>query len=226
MAYTRITAAISLAALALSACTARFIDDFEADTAGAPPLVAPAGAPNDQVFILDGTGAIRVSNSAPIAGAQSLNIGGPGSSGAGAPNLFMYAEPLSDPSQRVYAHWTGRMSDGAGARIFFWTGHFSTMVAIVLENGQIIVDGNQVGTYTPGQEHTIFVNADPATDQYQVTATGAVSAGINAIGTVDNPAFFPQGNIGLTMQLIRGGHAHSYKIDTVRMSERNPPASS
>lgn len=212
----------ALVAVAAGGCTSRFIADFEADTAGALPDTHPAGAPDDQIFVLEGGGDIAVSNAAPLVGSQSLRIGGPGSDGANAPNAFMYAEEINDPSQRVYASWRGRLDPGAAARIFFWSGHFNTIVEIVLEDGEIRVAGDEIGSYTPGQPHTILINANPATDQFGMSAFGGVSAGTSASGPVANPAAFPDDNIGLTFQLIGGGSGAAYRVDTVRMSERRP----
>ncbi len=213
----------SLATLVvLPACTTRFTDTFEADTAGAAPLIEPAGTPDDRVYILDGSGSVRVTNSGPIAGAKSLRMQGPAGDNASAPNTFMYAESLQDPSQDVYALWSGRLSSRAAARVFFFTGHFSSMVTVELRNGTVRANGNAIGTYTPGQTHSILLRASPSNDSFGISVFGPGGSG-SGTGAVGNAATFPQGNIGLTFQLIGGGSGQSYVIDDVSMSERNPP---
>ncbi|HKK18890.1 MAG TPA: hypothetical protein VJ952_09455 [Opitutales bacterium] len=218
----RIVLGGAILATALSACTTRFSDDFEADPLGSPPLVEPAGLPDDRVYILDGTGEIRITGSGPINGAQSLRIAGPSDGGASAPNTFMYAETLSDSNQPVYAAWTGRFSGDAAARVFLWTGHYSTMVELVFSDGQVAVNGEEIGTFEPGAEYTVLIRATPSNDSYGVSVLGAGVSG-STTGTVLNPSVFPQSNIGMTFQLIGGGASDSYVIDAVRMSERKPP---
>lgn len=208
-------------AVTLAGCTTRFLDDFEADAVGAPPLTAPAGAPDDQVFILDGTGSIRVSSTSPIQGTKSLRMRGPAMDNASAPVTFMYAEQLANPSQPVYALWSGRLSSGASARVFFWTGHFSAMIRVELRNGEVRANDALVGSYTPNQTHSILLRATPSGDSFGISVTGAGSG--SATGTVLNPGDFPQGNIGLSMHLTGANADGSYVIDSVSMSERNPP---
>lgn len=215
----------SLLALCLTAgCTTKFIADFEADSAGSAPDTMPAGAPDDQLFVLPNGGSITVSSSGALTGSKSLRMTGPAPAGGTGPNTFMYAETLNDPNQRVYASWTGLLTSNAGARVFFFTGHFSAMVEIEMRNGTIRVNDEVVGEYTPGQQHNIFVNANPADDTYGVTFIEPGNT-VTDTGTVLNASFFPKSNIGLTMQLISASSSGSYRVDTVRMSERNPSAS-
>ncbi len=210
--------ALLCGALAITGCTGRFQDDFEVDTVGAAPDVAPDGMPDDQIFVNTFSGgSVVVTNSSPIAGAQSLEFGGP--TGQFGPTAYMYAEEIADTSEEVSAFWMGRLSDDASVRINFFTGHFTDIVVVLLEDGDIEVNGAVVGTYTPNQVHTISMSANPATDRFSFAAAGAVSPGSSTSGPVSNPGSFPQSNIGLVVELTSGG---TYVMDTVRMSEDNP----
>ncbi len=219
----RVLAPSVLALFLTAGCTTKFIADFEADTAGAAPDTMPAGAPDDQLFVLENRGTISVTSSGALTGSKSLRMSGPAPASGAGPNTFMYAETLNNPNQRVYASWTGLLSSSAGARIFFFTGHFSSMVEIEMRGGVVFVNGQSIGSYTPGQQHNIFVNANPGDDSYGVTFIEPGNTLTDA-GTVLNASFFPQSNIGLTMQLISASSSGSYRVDTVRMSERNPAA--
>ncbi|WP_324753949.1 hypothetical protein [Roseovarius sp. Pro17] len=206
--------------IAVAGCTsARFIDDFEVDTIGEAPLAEPDGTPSDRVLSVGRIGSITVSNVAPIAGSKSLNIAGPGRS-----VVYMYAEALNDTSQGVYASWEGRLSPGSAANISLFSGHFSTIAEIIFDTGVITAGGNQVGAYSPGQDHSILLYANPANDTYQVSSFGAVSSGGLRSGSVTNPSEFPQTIIGLSFALIDGGSTDNYRVDSVRMTEGRPPS--
>ncbi|MEO0915201.1 MAG: hypothetical protein AAFY59_19805, partial [Pseudomonadota bacterium] len=99
--------------LALSACTTRFSADFEADTAGAAPDERPAGRPDDRITFLplSGPPQISVTNTDPLAGAQSLALRGPVAAQA-----FLLSEPLQDVNEEVTATWVGRLDAGAAVR--------------------------------------------------------------------------------------------------------------
>lgn len=215
---------LSLLILLSSACTTRFIADFEADTAGGLPDTMPDGAPDDQIFVLDfGSGDISVSNSSPITGAQSLRLAGPASDDdIGNKVAFMYAEEISNDDKRLYASWSGRSTSGASTIVRFWSGHFNTLIEIEFEQGNIKVFDNTIGTYTANAVHTVFLNVDPITDMYEVSIIGAVSSGSDASGSIPDAAALPTGNIGLSFNLYGGGSGDSYVLDTVRMSERKP----
>ncbi len=204
----------------LVGCTTRFIGDFEADSVGAPPQTAPDGAPDDQLFPFDLTGSIRVTNASPLDGSQSVRMLGP--TGTGVPATFMYAEALANIDQSVFASWLGRISSSAAVRIDFWTGHFDNIVRIELAGGQVRIQGETVGTYSPNEVHTFFIGAHPSTDQVTVSAFGGVSSGLTSTTAVSNPTLFPGGNIGLTMTLTSGSSSQGYVFDAVRMSERRP----
>lgn len=212
--------ALPVLAVVLTACTTRFQDNFEADTIGALPATMPDGTPDDQLSVLDLTNNTLVTGTSPITGAKSLRIGG--NSSGFTPNVFMYAEPLNDPSQSVYAQWQGRISSGGHARFFFFTGHFSNMVEVELTDGVILVNDDQVGTYTAGERHLILLRASPSDDSFGFSFF-ADSGDHSTTGTVLNASFFPQSNIGLTAQLVSPNTSDSYVMDSVGMSERNPP---
>jgi hypothetical protein len=201
-------------------CTTKFAADFEADTAGALPLEMPAGPPDDRIYILPSAGSVTVSNSSPLAGTKSLRFRGP-VSGSSWATALMYAETLNNPDQRVYGSFAGRMDGGGSLRLFFFTGHFSTMVTFILRDGQIIVNDEVIGDYEEGERHTVLMNANPADDSYSLSFV-APSGNHTASGTVANPGVFPRSNIGFQVQLFEGGSAASYRMDTIRMSERRP----
>ena len=94
------------------------------------------------------------------------------------------------------------------------------MVEVELRNGSIRVNDEVVGSYSSGLQHFIFLNANPATDTYNMTFIEQGNT-VTDSGNVLNASFFPQSNIGLTMQLISAGSSGSYRVDTVRMSERD-----
>ncbi len=215
---------LSLLLLLSSACTTRFIADFEADTAGSLPDPMPDGSPDDQIFVLDfGSGDISVSNSDPITGTKSLRLTGPATDDdIGNKVAFMYAEEISSNDKRLYASWAGRSTSGASTIVRFWSGHFQTLVEIEFEQGNIKVFDNTIGTYTANQVHSVFVNVDPTTDMYQVSVIGGVSSGSDTSGSIPDSGALPTGNIGLSFNLYGGGSADSYVLDTVRMSERKP----
>jgi len=125
----------AIAILAMTtACTTRFEDNFDTDTTGAQPATQPAGMPDDQLFSLEGSGTVRVTASGAINGAKSMQMRGPASRGAASnPIVFMYAEPISDRTEPVYANWQGRLTSGASAQISFFGGHFDSMLRIELE---------------------------------------------------------------------------------------------
>jgi hypothetical protein len=207
-------------------CAARFIADFEADTAGALPDTMPAGTPDDQIYVLNiGSGNIVVSSTSSIDGMQSLRINGPtvsAPSGIGNKVVYMYAEEITSTDQRLYANWSGRITTNTGVVVRFFAGHFATLVELTFEDGNISVAGNTIGTYSANGVHSVLLNVDPNTDTYHVSVVGAVSSGAVASGPIPNPGDLPTGNIGLSFNLIQGGTSAAYTIDTVRMSERNP----
>ena len=215
---------VTLFLVSLSGCTARFIADFEADTAGNLPDTAPDGAPTDQISVLNiGSGNIAVIASNPIDDSQSLRLSGPASADSVSnKSVYMYAEAITSNDKRLYASWNGRVNSGAGVVIRFFSGHFATLVELTFESGNIIVAGGVIGTYSSNQVHSVFINVDPVTDAYSVSVLGEGSPSVVASGTIPNPSDLPTGNIGLSFNLISGGSTASYTIDRVRMSERNP----
>lgn len=219
---------ISFVLLSLFAvgCTARFVADFEADSAGALPDTMPAGAPDDQIYVLNfGSGNIAVSSTSALDGMQSLRLSGPAASnpnGTGNKVVYMYAEEITSTDQRLYANWSGRITTGAGVVVRFFSGHFATLVELKFEGGDIKVAGNTIGTYRSNRVHSVFMNVDPTTDTYHVSVVGGVSNGATASGSIPNAGDLPTGNIGLSFNLTQGGSGAAYTVDTIRMSERNP----
>ena len=215
----RILAVLPLVLLA-AGCTTRFTDDFEADTAGALPQVQPAGTPDDRIQVLDVNGNTVVTSTNPIDGTKSLRIGGASSSSR--PIVVMYAEALTDTAEPVFAAWSGRLTSGAGARIFFFTERFRSIVDIQLGGGTIRVNGRRVGTYRANEEHVIMLRATPSDDSFGFSFF-APSGNHSTSGTVLNSSIFPSSNIGLQVQLPTGGASESYTMDSIVMSERRPP---
>ncbi|SPH17059.1 hypothetical protein DEA8626_00573 [Defluviimonas aquaemixtae] len=202
--------------VALTACTAIFRDDFEADPAGSAPLANPAGAPADSLTFAEGPGAVSVTTALPLEGEQSLRIDGPSSRTA--PRVIMYAAPIFDQTKPVFLSWSGRMGSGAQVEINIWVDFDKFPLRLNFEQGLVYANGNSIGSYSGTGEHAVFVSLNPVTDQWGVSLSGAADSGGGVAGAFPDADDFPGSHVGIAVQLLNATGPTGYWMDDVRIS--------
>ena len=218
------------AALALTACTDRFVADFEADPINLLPQANPAGDPSDTIISDENDGDIRVSNANPVAGNKSLRLTGNTNLRTG-PRVLMFAEPLAASNKSITASWQGRVSGTPQVEITFAalgsTGAvIHEYVTVRLDDGVVgIFDDTEnefletIGLYTPNQNHSFLIRVSPGAQKYFVESTGATTPGTDFEGNISADATPLATQVGLILSLKEAGGSDIYKMDTVRIKE-------
>jgi hypothetical protein len=211
--------AVLLPAVALAACTTIFSDDFEADPVGAGPLASPAGPPmGDSVATQTSPGnSVTVTDSAPLAGGQSLVLQGPSSGSL--PRVTLTATAHPDNGKPILTRFEGRLSAGAGARINMRTDGSHWALRIELAEGIVTVNDENVGTYVEGGTHVMVINMFPTGDFWRFAMSGDANVPENLGGSLPYPAEFPGGSFGATIELDAPG-AETYRLDDITMNQQ------
>jgi len=234
---------VILTSLALCACTTRFHDDFEADTAGQPPLSSPPSPQADELivtfnpFYTPTPGAIVIPGSAALKGKKSVEWLGPISSEDEYTNtvITMISEPLKRKDRDVIFTWDGLTGPDAEVQMYFEVphadGHLRVQV-VFLDGGLRAGSGSRgdwrcglpackFGTYNKAVPHQVrvTVNAKARSAAIRITEIG----GTVRNATVKNLQIQPSSLSKAYMYVIpRGGKASRiYVIDDVYIQERN-----
>jgi hypothetical protein len=211
--------AVLLPAIALTACTTIFSDDFEADPVGAGPLASPAGPPmGDSVSTqTSASNSVIVSDAAPLADARSLVLQGP--SNGSRPRVILTATSHPDNGKPILTRFEGRLSAGAGARINMSSDGAFWALQIELADGIVTVDGVNVGTYVEGGTHVMVINMFPNGDFYRFAMSGDANVPDNIGGALPHPAEFPGASFRAVIELDAPG-AGTYRLDDITMNQQ------
>ena len=191
----RFTVICTLIALCSGCGSAILRDDFDADALNQPPAESPPGDPvGDLVYLSSPSSGSAVVVSAPAGlSGRSLEY-----RNVNVPTYNRYlgfvGKEITPSSVEYWAAWVGipQLSNAASA-LDVWIGnsHFLALGGIRFNNGQIFrqAAGSSyvpIGTYTPGQRHTVIIKVDKAAQTYVISVFGgqSVSTGTQ---TVLNP---------------------------------------
>jgi len=210
---------VLLGALCLSGCTALLDANFEADTVGALPNASPAGPPaTDAIDVQPGAGSeISVTGDA-LQGNRSLRIEAAPNSSARA---FFRASGPGTSSLPVVIDMAGRLTPGSHAEVNVWTGSPFFAVQISMQNGQIVANGINAGSYLEGGAHRMILTLFPSTDTFSLTYSGQVVVGNGISGPLNRPTSYPGARLGVAVETLATGQGSVYIVDDVTISSRS-----
>jgi len=207
---------VAAACLATVGCVERFQTDFESDVAGDPPLAAPPGPPAGDSLTYGGD--VVIVSTTALEGAQALRLRGP--AGDATPAAYAHTVPIRAAGDRINAAWSGRLSAGAQARIEVIADFSDVLLYVDFWAPIVYVNGNSVGTYTPGGVQTAVLGMFPGNDMYSLVVAGDAEMDDGAAeGVVLNPEAFPASHLTLAFRLSEGGVNHSFWVDDILVSQ-------
>ena len=212
-------------AFLISGCSTLFLDEFEAEGNGDPPLASPPGAPvGDVVQATPGTGTIQVLTSDAVEGQGSLAIGGPGilsplESDPSPPSAVFRAVPAEDNLAPIYFRWQGQL-DGEGSLNADVVSLGHLLVRLRFDGGQIFLDNVPVGTFGPGV-HNVIVSVFPSSDRFDALISGDVQIDGTVIsGPVLDIEGTPATEYILEVDLVTPEDDTVYRMDNIQISQR------
>ena len=178
----------------------------------------------DAISVEDGDGVgglnnVYVTATGALADTQSMVIQGP--TGGVTPLVIFVPTDVPDQSKPVTFDFTGRFDAGGTVRVCVngATGICSFLVRLM--DGDVVVNGQVVGSYTPQGEHRMLFTMFPELDSYSFAMTGEASVPQNLSGPLTDPNSFPVDNLNFSIRLEDAGIGDSYLMDNVRIRVRN-----
>lgn len=167
--------ALFVAATALTGCGNLFDAGFESDTPGQPPALSPAGLPAGDSIASGPAENFIVTSKMGIIGQQAYAFVEP------APGIddtqfqtVMRSAPIDDLSKPVYLSWRGIFGSGGGVKMI--AGYQGKpFVEFAFDSGMVMLGDDVVGSYLPGDHHTVLVSLFPATGTYRLGVFGDVN---------------------------------------------------
>ncbi len=217
-------AAVCIAVGLLAGCSDILFADFEADTVNQNPQSPIPGPPTgDAVGVEDGidvggSNDIYVTSAGALIESKSLRIDGP--TGGITPVAVFVPKPRRDSSKPITVDYTGRfLADGTIRICMSGVNGFCSFL-VRLMDGDVVIDDEVVGSYSPQGTHRMIFTLFPVLDSYSFTLLGDASVPDNLNGDLPFAGNIPN-DLNLGVRLEDAGTSDSYLMDNVRIRVRN-----
>lgn len=224
MTFLHLRGALIASTLFLSACGDLFNAGFEGDTPGLPPASSPQGSPVGDSITTGPSESFFVTSSQGIVGEKSYAFVEPiPALGSRSARTVMRSAPVGDMTKPVYVTWRGKFGTGGGLNTI--VGYMGKpYVSLEFMDGDIYVEGEVVGSYVPGDNHTVVVSLFPESETFQVAITGDASFVRNVVeGPARAKGKVPENQVITDFVITRSENPRLvYVLDDARMSHDAP----
>jgi len=235
----RVAAVVLLAAL-LSACgSTLFRSNYDIDALGVRPPETPVGDPVGDVFYMSAP--MDVASPALVVTDAAFTGRALRYRNNDVADWYRYigfmSREITPASENYWAIWRGRpdLPDAASALdIWFGNSHFLPMLSMRLDNGQVRLRTSDspltyetIGSYVPGQLHTVLMRVNKLTSRYSVSiisSGGSVNSGSRPVLNASALSTLrPTVYMWYSESVSSSG---SYTLDDIRITESCPVSGS